>query len=149
MLALGIGNYLMGDEGVGIHAVQALEKEDLPPHVDILDGGTGGFHLLGHLEAYPSVILIDATLDEQPPGTIRLIEPRFASDFPTALSAHDIGLKDLVETMILRESLPKIYLIIISVEDISELKVELSDAVEKAIPEVVNLVKKLIQKINV
>ena len=47
---LGLGNVIMGDEGVGVHTVRALEKENLPPGVECLDGGTGGFILLEPLE---------------------------------------------------------------------------------------------------
>ena len=43
-LILGVGNYLMGDEGVGVHLIQEMDKIDLPEYVDILDGGTGGFY---------------------------------------------------------------------------------------------------------
>jgi hydrogenase maturation protease len=48
ILILGIGNVLMGDEGIGVQAVSLLEQEaaGFPRAVDILDGGTGGFHLL-------------------------------------------------------------------------------------------------------
>ena len=46
ILVLGIGNYLMGDEGVGVHIVQRMEKMDLPDYVEVLDGGTGGFFLM-------------------------------------------------------------------------------------------------------
>jgi hydrogenase maturation protease len=45
ILVLGIGNYLMGDEGIGVHAVNQLEDEGIEG-VDFLDGGTGGFYLL-------------------------------------------------------------------------------------------------------
>ena len=47
ILVMGVGNYLMGDEGIGVHIIQEMAKQDLPDHVDILDGGTGGFSLLG------------------------------------------------------------------------------------------------------
>jgi hydrogenase maturation protease len=134
ILILGIGNYLMGDEGFGIHFIQHLQKERLPANVDILDGGTGGFQLLGYLEEYPVVIIIDASLDENPPGLIRLIEPRFAKDFPTSMSTHEIGLKDLVESLSLMGKLPKIYLYVVSVSDIAKLHVGLSKEVEQALP---------------
>src|ERR1035437_500008 len=94
ILILGIGNYLMGDEGIGVHVANRLQKENLPPGIDIVDGGTGGFHLLEYFETYQTIILIDATLDNNPNGTIRLIKPRFAQDFPKAMSTHDSGLKD-------------------------------------------------------
>jgi hydrogenase maturation protease len=59
-LVLGVGNLLLKDEGVGIHAVCALEKEDLPPDVSLMDGGTGGLHLLGWLQSYDRIIMIDS-----------------------------------------------------------------------------------------
>jgi len=45
-LVLGLGNVLMGDEGIGVYVVRAIEEHPLPPGVECLDGGTGGFTLL-------------------------------------------------------------------------------------------------------
>ncbi|HSN60978.1 MAG TPA: hydrogenase maturation protease, partial [Ferruginibacter sp.] len=56
ILILGIGNYLMGDEGVGVHVANRLAKENNIKGVDIVDGGTGGFHLLGYFEGYKTII---------------------------------------------------------------------------------------------
>ena len=81
-LVLGVGNLLLKDEGVGIHVIKALENEKLPAHVHLMDGGTGGLHLLSWLQGYDRIIMIDATLDNNPPGTVRLIQPRYATDFP-------------------------------------------------------------------
>lgn len=145
ILVLGIGNYLMGDEGFGVHFIQHLQKENLPENVDLLDGGTGGFQLMGYLEEYPTVIIIDATLDENVPGSIRLIEPRFSKDFPRSMSTHEIGLKDLVESLSLMGKLPKVYLFVVSVADIANLHVGLSVDVENALP----ILKKIVlQKLD-
>ena len=46
ILILGVGNYLMGDEGLGVHVARALQGESLPEGVDVLDGGTAGFQLM-------------------------------------------------------------------------------------------------------
>ena len=119
ILILGIGNYLMGDEGVGVHAIQRLEKLPWPEYVDLLDGGTGGFHLLSYLTDYPKVILIDATMDGDAPGTVKLIKPKFASDFPRALSAHDIGLRDLIESAAVVEKLPETWLVTVSIDELA------------------------------
>ena len=45
-LVLGLGNVLMGDEGIGVYVVRELEEQTLPAGVECLDGGTGGFTLL-------------------------------------------------------------------------------------------------------
>ena len=140
-LILGVGNLLLKDEGVGIHAIQALEKENLPPDVTLLDGGTGGLHLLNWLQDYDRIIMIDATLDNNPPGTIRLIYPRYASDFPPLMSAHEIGLRDMIEAMSLTGNLPEIRLIVVSAADINEVGTELSPEIQAVLPEIIQLVK--------
>ena len=145
ILVLGIGNYLLGDEGVGVHAIKALEKEPVSSGVTLLDGGTGGFHLLSCLQDYPTVLLIDATMDGGLPGTVRVLRPRFASDFPRALSAHDIGLRDLIESAILTGTLPDIHLLTVSIGELNDMTTELSPAVSAAIPAVVSAVKGILR----
>lgn len=144
ILILGVGNYLMGDEGVGVHIVKELEKENIPDHVDIVDGGTGGFHLLEYLQDYNHVIMIDATMDDAETGTVKVIQPKFASDFPRSLSAHDIGLHDLVESAAVLGDLPKINLITITIDSIQNMEIELSEKVKQAIPEVIMEVRKIL-----
>lgn len=146
VLVLGIGNVLLGDEGVGVHAVRRMEKEAWPPHVKLLDGGTGGFHLLSLFQEFDRIVLVDATMDGQPPGTVRLIRPRFASDYPRTLSAHDIGLKDLVESAALLGLTPDVVLIVVSVKTLPEgLNAELSPEVATALPRVAALVRKAVE----
>ena len=144
ILILGIGNYLMGDEGVGVHVAKRLQKENLPPDVDVLDGGTGGFHLLSYFEGYDTLILIDATLDNNPNGTIRLIKPRFAQDFPKAMSTHDIGLKDMVSALQLMGKMPTIHLFVVSIESLQQQGIELTEEVENAIPSLIDQIKNLL-----
>ena len=148
ILILGVGNLILGDEGVGIHAIKYLENQDIGNDIDLLDGGTGGFHMLSVMDDYKTLIMIDATIDYKEEGSISLIEPKFASDFPKALSSHDIGLRDLVETATLLGHMPKIYLITVSVQDISEVRMTLSENVKKSLPEVAQLVKSILAKIN-
>jgi hydrogenase maturation protease len=140
-LVMGIGNLLMGDEGIGVHAVrEILEGLDLPPDIAVIDGGTGGFHLLSYFSDYARVIMIDATMDGQEDGTVTLIEPRYASDFPRSLTAHDIGLRDLVESAALLGHLPKVYLVTVSISDMQPMRVSLSPGLQAAVPRVVGRV---------
>jgi len=149
ILILGIGNVLMGDEGVGVHAIRYLEQEEtFPGHVRLLDGGTGGFHLLSYLHDYSRIIMIDATMDGTSAGTVRVLTPRFASDFPRALSAHDIGLRDLVETAALTRSLPSIHLITVSIDSIQPMTMELSDAARLALPLVASEIRSIIATLS-
>ena len=148
ILVLGIGNLLMGDEGAGVHAIRSLEKEPFPPAVTLLDGGTGGFHLLSLFQEYDPIIIIDATMDQKPEGDVQLRQPRFASDFPRSLSAHDIGLRDLLESAALLAPLPRMYLITISVKDLQSMSTELSPAISGALPAVVETVKNVLTSEN-
>lgn len=144
ILVLGIGNLLMGDEGIGVHIIQELEKENFPENVQLLDGGVGGFHLLEYLHSGKKIIIIDAAKDGNPIGTVNKIKPQYSSDYPRTLTAHDIGLKDLIDTFYLTgKEIPDITLITISIEKLPEnLTTELSEKMKKKFPEILNIIKK-------
>ena len=148
ILILGVGNYLMGDEGVGVHLIQQMAKMDLPEYLDILDGGTGGFLLLSCFEAYKTIIFIDATMDGKDEGTISLIRPKFASDFPSALSVHDVGLKDMIEAVYLMETKPDIHLFTVSINEMTPMTIELKPEIEQAIPDAIKQILELSEKLH-
>lgn len=146
LLVMGIGNYLMADEGVGVHLAQRLSEVSLPDNVDVVDGGTGGFHLLEYFENYSKIILVDATLDDQPAGTTRLIQPKFASDFPKSMSTHDIGLKDMVSSLQLMGKAPQIFLFVVSIASVQQQGVELTEVIEAIMPRLIDEVIALIER---
>lgn len=148
ILILGVGNILLTDEGAGIHALYQLEKEEWPAHVSLLDGGTGGIHLTGDLQEFDSIIMIDATLDDNPPGTVRYLRPRRASDFPPLMSAHEIGIQDMITVMVLTDKLPDIHLITVSVQNINTVSIGLSPEISACLPEVIDKVKGLVHEID-
>jgi hydrogenase maturation protease len=145
-LILGIGNVLMGDEGVGVHAVEGLKSQNLPERVHVLDGGTGGFHLLSLFKDYRKIIVIDATMDGQPQGTVRVLYPKFASDFPRTLSAHDVGLRDMIECASLLGPLPEMILITVSIGALNGLSTDLSPQVRSALPGISEAVMNVLQQ---
>ncbi len=149
ILILGVGNYIMGDEGVGVHVIQHMQQRtDLPDYIDLLDGGTGGFALMNVFDVYDKVILVDATMDGRPPGTVRSFRPRFASDYPKALSAHDIGLKDMIEALYLQDRVPEIHVVTISVESIQPMSTELTAPIAAAVPHAVQHILWLAEQIH-
>ncbi len=140
-LILGIGNVLMGDEGVGVRVVEELQKASLPVGVECLDGGTGSFLLLDPMQRVKKVILIDATVDSETVGTVRRLEPRFSKDYPRTLTAHDIGLKDLIDAFYLLGEAPEVVLYAISIPALREMSLELSPEVSAAVPRIAKLVR--------
>lgn len=134
----------MGDEGVGVHAAWALQKV-APPGVEVIDGGTGGFHLLEHFEGGAQLVLVDATLDGAAAGTVRVLRPRYASDYPRSLGAHDVGLRDLIESAALLGRLPPVHLVTVSIPEIRSMVMELSPEVLAALPRVVEEVLAIVR----
>ena len=139
---LGIGNLLLGDEGVGVHVVRhLLEQGHLPEGVDCLDGGTGSLVLLEPLQTADRIILVDATMDGNPPGTLRRLVPKFSSDFPPSLAAHDIGLRDLLDSFyLLGDEPPDVILFTISIAEIQNMVTELSPEAAAAVPLVASMI---------
>jgi len=147
-LILGLGNVLLQDEGLGVHALREMEKMNWPENIELLDGGTGGFVLLSLFNEYEQFIIIDATLSNDPPGTIKIIKPKFAKDFPRSLSTHDLGLKDLIESAQLLGKMPIIYLIVVNINPKQEMSIELTADTKKTIPNIIKAVQEVVQQIN-
>ena len=134
---LGLGNVLMGDEGVGVHVVRALEKHPLPANVECLDGGTGGFVLLEPLQSAGRVLIVDAAADGNPAGTVTRTTPRFSRDYPPTLTAHDIGVKDLLDVFYIQGGGPDVVLYAIAIDPQQPISMELSAGTAKAAEEAV------------
>jgi hydrogenase maturation protease len=136
-LILGLGNVIMGDEGVGVHVVRALEKYSLPEGTECLDGGTGGFILLEPLENADHIVLIDATDDGNPVGTVTRTTPRFSRDYPPTLTAHDIGVKDLLDAFYMQGGSRDVVLYAITIDPHQSISLDLSEAGSQAAQEAV------------
>lgn len=141
-LVLGIGNVLMGDEGVGVRVVDALRHTRLPAGVELLDGGVGSFLLLEPMQTSAKVIIIDACDDGNEPGSIRRLRPRYSKDYPKTLTAHDIGLKDLLDAFYLMgDSPPDVTLFAVSIPPLQDMGLDLSPPVEASVARVADLVR--------
>ena len=140
VLVLGIGNVLMGDEGVGVHLVRQISQMTLPENVECLDGGTGSFLLLEPMQQAQRVVLIDATIDGNPAGTVTRLTPRFSSEYPKTLTAHDIGLKDLLDAAYFTGRGLDVTLFAVSIDSLQGLGMDLSAAISRRVPEIAGTV---------
>jgi hydrogenase maturation protease len=95
---IGLGNILLKDEGVGVHAVEALKRiYDLPEEVRLIDGGTLGLDLLPFIEGAEKILFVDAMDLKKEPGAIAVIEDQeIPSLLEPKLSLHHVGLSDLL-----------------------------------------------------
>ncbi len=148
ILIMGIGNVLMGDEGIGVHVVKWLEEHSPLQNVDYLDGGTGSFYLLEHFHNYEKVILIDATMDGKAPGTVTVLKPKFSSDYPITLSAHDIGLKDLLDALYFSGKQPDITLFAVTIQELGEVTLNLTPELKEKIPHIAEQVVQYVRTLQ-
>lgn len=147
LLVLGLGNVLCGDDGLGVAAVTRLAAgHALPPEVHVADGGTLGLALLGWLEGFDELLLVDAVLGEGAPGSPVRLE---GEDIPAAvrerLSVHQIGVADLLDAQHLLGGGPRRVTLLGRVPDTLELGLRRSPAVERALP---GLVEELAEEIR-
>jgi hydrogenase maturation protease len=106
-VVLGVGNVIMGDEGLGVRCAEWLETR-VPPNVVVIDGGTSTHELLGELENLDLLVIVDAVATANPPGTlVRLEGDRIPSAFSNKLSPHQHGINDLLANLALLGRSPK------------------------------------------
>lgn len=137
IVVLGIGNILLTDEGVGVRVIEALEeKYELPPDVEVIDGGTCGMEMLEQLEDLDGLVVVDCVRCKQPPATPVLLKgddvPVF---FKTKLSPHQVSLSDVLASLEFTGRAPK-SIAIVGMQPVSmSLGMELSPEVEARIPD--------------
>jgi hydrogenase maturation protease len=137
VVVLGVGNVLMCDEGVGVHTVEALEREyEFPDGVRCVDGGTSTHELLGDLENLDCLIVVDAVAANIEPGALIRIEgDAVPSAFTTKFSPHQVGISELLATLKLLGREPK-SVVLFGVEPVRlTLDLEMSVLVAARVPE--------------
>src|SRR5579863_5413376 len=96
-LVLGLGNLVHSDDGLGVHAIQALQQDArVPPDVVLMDGGTQGLSLLPHISAFERLLVIDALDVGEAPGTLVRMEGAALRNLPGKASVHQLGFADLL-----------------------------------------------------
>ncbi len=97
-IILGVGNQILGDDGVGIHVVKELKKHlQNNSNVTIDEAITGGMNLLDLLLGYEKAIIVDAVKsDDAKEGEVKRIP---LGDFKTMHSCnpHDVSLTEAIE----------------------------------------------------
>ena len=139
VVVIGLGNILLGDEGVGIHAVRALEKHFPHPRIAYYDGGTRGLSLLPFMEEASHLLLFDAVRTRKDPGTlVEIADEDLYSSIPLKFSAHDIALPDLLTLLRLRsEGKLKAIILLGLVPESFTFSTELSPKIRASLPELV------------
>ncbi|MGE0554661.1 MAG: HyaD/HybD family hydrogenase maturation endopeptidase [Gemmatimonadales bacterium] len=105
-IVIGLGSPLMGDDGLGIVALERL-RSLAPESVELIDGGTWGMNLLHLVEGADRLLLLDAIDAGKAAGEpIELVNAEVPRYFAAKLSPHEIDLRDVLALAELRGSLP-------------------------------------------
>ena len=144
VLIVGIGNLLLGDEGLGVHVARALLSADtmLPPSVEVIDAGTALMEVLPQLVGYDRWIVVDAVRGGEEPGTIYRLDLRAELDAPdesTPLSLHQCDATDALRVAQVIGLLPSRIELIGAEPDRLDPGVELSPALTRAAVAIVSL----------
>ncbi|HOP31019.1 MAG TPA: HyaD/HybD family hydrogenase maturation endopeptidase [Spirochaetota bacterium] len=141
-LILGIGNILHKDDGVGVHVVNEIAEtiSDLPDYVEVFEGGTFGYDLLPVMSGRKKIVIIDALKINDEPGSVYRFPASHLTDCNNKFSLHDIGVKKIINMLMLMGESPEIEIIGIVPEDISSFDIGISDSVKKSIPKAVECI---------
>jgi len=139
---LGVGNLLRSDEGVGVHAVQALQAAGCEDKVALVDGGTAVFQALSAWDKIDKLIVIDAFQSGAEPGAVVRLSAREVADRTTpVLSLHQQGLLDSL-ALLRQAGLSLGEVVIFGVEpEAMGWGTELSASVAKAMPRLLEQIR--------
>lgn len=147
-LVIGIGNLLRSDDGAGLHILNALGKEQISDDIALRECATG-FDILNEIIGCEKVIIIDAITHGGKPGTLYLLSPEELREKPTlhTFSSHEADFLSMLELgkKLYPEKMPQdIVIVAIEAEDVTTISDKCTPQVEKAIPNAVETIKRLL-----
>jgi len=148
VMVVGIGNLIMRDDGVGVHAIKALEALGLPEEVELIDGGTNSYDLIEEFCRAEKLVIVDAMHAGGEPGTIYRapLKELGLQSIETITSLHEMHFVEAMKmTHMLGYDPPTIVFGIEPAE--VEVSMELSPQVAAKFPRLVELMQEEILKL--
>ena len=141
IVIIGFGNLLMGDDGAGIQAAQALMTASLPGNVEVIDGGVASFEILDEVRSVDHIILIDALAAGGQPGEIYHLLSEKLDNLKTiqGLSLHEFTLIDSLRLAKALGPMPPILIYGIEPADVS-FRWGLTTVVEQALQRLIPMI---------
>ncbi|HEC81595.1 MAG TPA: hydrogenase maturation protease [Thermoplasmatales archaeon] len=146
-IVVGVGNPILGDDGVGIHVVRMLRRRVKNRGVFFEEALTGGMNLVDLILGYDKAVVVDAVAGEEK-GLVK----RFSlSDFETVHSLNPHGMSfleaiDLAKKMGENRLPSEIVVVGVTISESSSFKEELSREVADAVPRAVEMVLSELRK---
>ncbi len=138
-VVIGVGNTILSDDGVGVHAARLLESDPrVPPGVTVFDGGTIGLELMPYVSDASRVLFLDAVNTGDAPGTLTRMTGRDLLDTSRGINVHQLGVADLIAAMALVSPSPQ-DIVVLGVQPANtDWSTSLSPVVEAALPNLVD-----------
>lgn len=151
IVIMGLGNLLLGDEGLGVHFVHDFAgRYRVPPGVDVVDAGTSAMDLLDIMAGVDLLVLVDAMELRQPPGSVACFaREQLLACLRARGGLHQMGVADALLALSLLDRLPREILLIGVQPDRLELALELAPLVRASLPVVRRRVLAALAKMGV
>lgn len=93
-LVVGLGNPILGDDGVGWRVAEAVKARLDDPDVEVLCLSLGGLALMEHLAGYRRAIIVDAMTTGAEPGSLHNLSAQEMDELSIQHTAcvHDLSL---------------------------------------------------------
>lgn len=141
---IGLGNPILTDDGVGIKVARALRDElGSNSSIDIKELYAGGIRLIDAMTGYEKAVIIDAMVTgNRSPGTICTVSDSELGSARNIASTHDINFSTALEMgRMLGIHMPgDINIFGIEAKEVERFSETLTDAVARAVPQVVRLI---------
>jgi hydrogenase maturation protease len=147
ILIAGIGNLLLTDEGVGVHVIRELSEKDLPDEVELADVGTATLELASLMEGKDKIIIVDAIVSDESPGTIYKLTPDDLKSGKRKLltSLHQFGVVEALESAIQMGNKPEVVIFGITPKDYHTPQTELTPELKGSLQQIVETILKEIK----
>lgn len=132
---LGVGNLLMKDEGVGVHAAVNLQRFPLPDGYEVIEGGTDGFKLFNLIQNTDRLIVVDCVKGGGEPASVYRFDIGDITQVPDKYktSVHQISIIDVINLSELVNKAPRTTVIGVEPEELS-MSMDLSPSVASKMP---------------
>lgn len=140
---IGLGNTLLGDDGVGPRVVQELKTRpgSLPPEVEVLEGSGSYYNYWDAIHEASNLIVVDAVMGGGSPGSVYLLSPEQVTTGSNGAIDHEDDFFGILQLATWRGHRPRVVLVGVEPKEV-EFSLELSAEVEGRIQEVIDLVRR-------
>jgi hydrogenase maturation protease len=147
-VVLGLGNRLETDEALGALVIEQLQADPAllgalpdPDAVQLVDGGTVGLGLLPLLMELDGLVVVDAIMAGEEPGTLIDMDGAALIRHDLVMSVHDLGAGELLGALHVLEAWPKQVRVIGLEPKAIELGLELTEPVAAGVPGLIDTIR--------